>query len=290
MVPGSLTCRHCGKPIAVPASTCPWCGKTIMVICAACKQYTDDQASHCQHCGEPLVPDTLEEVRLQSRLDPSLAQLVADRERAQLLPSSIVAHHILDFFYDDGQHRTVFVELFGKSSDPYTAAAAVLFAAVAHLVQGKYCLLKPMAGKKELEWVETRKWDGQVHSLEGRLADQAGLGLSLRQVLDKVVANEMEFNVEATKPPRVPTPGLDRPRVLNKSKYSAPTALVNLGRETELPDYEKGQALREIYQIVLSFASENPAIARHAAQVIRETLEWFHMVELDPTLGLTRHT
>ncbi|HIQ00886.1 MAG TPA: zinc ribbon domain-containing protein [Anaerolineales bacterium] len=284
-----LTCRHCGRRIAVPASNCPWCGKPIMVICATCKQYTDDQEPVCQHCGAPLVPDTLEEVRAVVGLQPDIAELVADRERARLVASGVIAQYLSGFFFDDGQRRTVLVDLFGAHPDPTREAAALLFAAVAYLVQEAYCGLEPTSDGKGLIWAEVRHWDGQVRSLEGGLARRAGLGMTIRQVIDQVVADEMDFRFEVVRSPRLRAPGMPaQSGVRDLSARSATTAVVLVGRQTELPDHQEAEACRETYRRLVDFVQADPDRARFVATEILEVLDWFRRYEEDPTLALLR--
>jgi len=284
-----LTCRYCGRPIAVPASTCPWCGKPIMVICAACRQYTDDQEPFCQHCGTPLMPDTLEEVRATIGVSPEVAELLTDRDRARLVASGVIAQYLSGFFLDDGQRRTILVDLFGTPPDAQREAAALLFAALAYLVQEKYCALRPTADGKSLEWAEVRPWDGQVRSLEGSLARRAGLRLAIGQVVDQVVAEEMGFHFEVTRPPLIRAPGVPRPpRVRNLSARSATTGVVELGRQTVLPDHQETAACREVYRLLLDFVHTDPDRARYVAGEITEVLNWFRRFEEEPIVALTK--
>ncbi|MBN1954734.1 MAG: zinc ribbon domain-containing protein [Anaerolineae bacterium] len=284
-----LTCRHCGRPIAVPGSTCPWCNKTIMVICSACKQYTDDEQAICQHCGQPLVPDTLNEVRAVSGLDPELAQLVSDRERAKLVPSGVIARYVPGFFYDDGQRRTVLVDLFGAPPNPRRETAVLLFAAIAYLVQGGYCGLRPPPDEGEIYWDEGQRWDGQVISLEGRLVQHGGMGMTVRQVIDRVIADEMDFGFEVVQPPRIRTPGMpDVPRVRDLSKRSATTAVVDLARKTELPEHQESEACRQTYQQIFEFVRADPQRAHYLAEVIDDVLGWFERYQEDPMIAMAR--
>lgn len=284
-----LTCRLCGRPIAVPASKCPWCGGTIMVICASCKQYTDDQEPLCQHCGAPLLPDTMGEVRARATLDAEVAELAADQARAHLVFSGVVAQYLRGFFYDDGQRRTVLVDLFGGPPDNNREAAALLFAAIACLVQEGYCSLEPIAGEEGFLWAEVRRWDGQARSLEGGLARQAGTGKTIRQVVDRLVAEEMGFRFEVLRPPRVRLPGMrNRTEVRDLSARSATTAVIQLGRQTALPAHQEVQACRETYRQLAEFVRTDPARARRVAEEIVEVLDWFRRYEEDPTIGLAR--
>ncbi|MCS7179265.1 MAG: zinc ribbon domain-containing protein [Anaerolineae bacterium] len=265
----SLQCRYCHRPIAVPASRCPWCGQTIMVICARCKQYTDDQGTVCQHCGAPLEPDRLEGVRIGVGLDDQMARLMADRRRAHLLASGVVAQYITGFFYADAQRRTVLVELFGLPMDPRREAAALLFAAIAYLVERDYCVLHFTADGESPLWTEVRAWDGQEISLEGALARQAGLGQTLLQALRRVIAEETGAAVEGeplARPRRRPA---ERPFI-----RPAADAIVEVARWTVLPDHQEREACREIYQLLVQFVRRDPARARLVAEEVLEALAW----------------
>jgi RNA polymerase subunit RPABC4/transcription elongation factor Spt4 len=288
MAEDSLTCRHCGRAIVVPASNCPWCGERIFVICASCKQYTDDQAPLCQHCGAPLVADTMEEVRTKVGLDADVAQLVADRERAQLVASGVLAQYASGFFFDDGQRRTVLTRLFGAPLTPFRETAALLFVAIVYLVQQGYCALQSVAGGKGLNWVEVRPWDGQARSLEGALAQRAGVDRSIRQVVDEVVGHEMGFRFGKTRASRLHVPGTPRLGVRDLSERSATMAVVGLARATELPAHQEVEACGAIYRLALAFVQADPERAEYLAGEIGEVLDWFRRYEEDPTLAVLR--
>lgn len=260
-----------------------------MVICSACKQYTDDQGAVCQHCGAPLVPDRLDAVREAVELHPDVAQLAEDRRRARLVASGVVVRYHSGFFFDDGQRRTVLVELFGAPANPQRMAAALLFSAIAYLVQEGYCQLEPAPDGEGFYWGEGRWWDGQVLSLEGAFARRAGLGMTIRKVVDQVVADEMDFRFEVNRPPLLRAPGVPRPpRVSNLSARSATTGVIEAGRRTEMPDHEESDACRETYRQLLSFVQSDPGRARYLADQIMEVLDWFRRFEENPALALMR--
>ncbi|MBC7226380.1 MAG: zinc ribbon domain-containing protein [Thermoflexales bacterium] len=267
---GGLVCRHCGRPIAVPASRCPWCGRTIMVICAHCKQYTDDQGTVCEHCGAPLEPDRAESLRIGVGLDDRTAQLIADRRRARLVASGVVALHLPEFFYADAQRRTVLVDLFGSSLDPHREAAALLFVSIAYLIRQGYCALRPAADGGSLLWDEVRPWDGQTLSLEGALARQAGLGQTLGQSLRQAIAQETGIAPEQGRP-------ADRRRRPAAALPTRPVAevVVEAARRTVLPEHQDAEACREIYQLLVQFVREDPPLARRIAGEVLEALTWF---------------
>lgn len=267
---GGLVCRHCGRPIAVPASRCPWCGRTIMVICAHCKQYTDDQGTVCEHCGAPLEPDRTESLRIGVGLDSRTAQLIADRRRAHLVASGVVALHLPEFFYADAQRRTILVDLFGSSLDPHREAAALLFVSIVYLIRYGYCALHFSVDGQSLLWDEVRPWDGQTLSLEGALARQAGLGQTLDQALRRVMAEEAGITPETERP----TGRRRRPAAVPSARPVAET-IVEVARRTVLPDHQENEACREIYQMLVQFVQRDPALARRIAGEILETLTWF---------------
>ncbi len=289
MAENGLRCRYCGRTIAVPASHCPWCGKEIMVICAACKQYTDNQQATCQHCGAPLVADRMEEVRQVVELDPELAQIVLDRERAQLIASGVIVQYPSGFFFDDGQRRAVMADLFGALPNPYRIAASLLFAAIAYLVQRGYCALEPVAEREDMRWESLQLWDGQVGSLEGGFARRAGMGMTIRKVVDQVVADEMDFRFEVKRPSRALTPVIPKPpRVRDRSRCSSTTAVVERSRQAELPEHQEAEACRETYLLLRDFVHADPARAHYLVEVIAEVLDWFRRYEEDPSIALTR--
>jgi RNA polymerase subunit RPABC4/transcription elongation factor Spt4 len=287
MAEGGLVCRHCGRPIAVPASRCPWCDRKIMVVCAHCKQYTEDDQPTCRHCGQPLVADSREEVRRLIGLRPEVAELVADQQRAQLVASGVVALYLPGFFFDDGQQRTVLAELFGASPDNRRKAAALLFVAIAYLVEQGYCELRPASDARGLDWLETRPWDGQELSLEGALAAQTGLGLAVEQALDRAVRRLMGFEVEVTRPrllqggPRVPT-------VRNVSLHEALTAVLDAARTVVLPEHEERAACANTYRLLRAFVQADPDRARALAETILDVLDWFLRFQENPSLALMR--
>jgi len=286
-----LTCRHCGRPIAVPASRCPWCGRKIMVVCAACKQYTDNTLPACQHCGAPLRPAPREEIKRFIGVPPEVADLLADRERAHLIASGVVAQYLPEFFFEKGTRRTVLVDLFGRLEDRRQEAAALLFAAVAYLVEHGYCRLEPLAEGEEMGWEEVRRWDGQVRSLEGQLARHAGMGLTIAEALDRVVREEMGFAFEVVKSRGVGLPGTSRgASVRNTSDRSALLAVVEMGRRAVLPEHDRNPACAETYRVILSFVQAAPRQARSLAQTILDVLEWFRQFEQNPSLALSRRT
>lgn len=260
-----------------------------MVICAACKQYTDDSQAVCQRCGAPLEEDTQEEVRAVVGLQPEVAELAEDQRRALLVASGVIAQYLPNFFYEDDQQRTVLVELFGSPLTPWRAAAGLLFSSVAYLIEKGYCALEPIEEGAGFWWQELEPWRGQVRSLEGSIAAQAGVGLSVREAVDEAVQQWMGFEFEVTKPSRLSIPGVSRrPPVRDLSDLSAQTAVLETARQTTLPSHEENAACAEIYRILVGFVRSAPQRARYVAEEILEILEWFRQYERDPTLALMR--
>jgi hypothetical protein len=241
-----------------------------MVICAHCKQYTDDQGTVCEHCGAPLEPDRLESLRIGVGVDSRTAQWIADCQRARLVASGVIALHLPDFFYADAQRRTVLVDLFGPSLTPQREAAALLFAAVAYLIQHGYCALQPAGEGESPLWAEVRPWDGQILSLEGALARQAGLGQTLTQSLRQAVAEGAGITPEQERP-------AGRQRRPTAAPFARPVAeaVVEAARRTVLPEHQEKEACREIYRLLLQFVQHDPARARRIAGEVLEALAWF---------------
>lgn len=286
---GGLVCRYCGRPMAVPASRCPWCDRQIMVICAACKQYTDDERSTCEHCGAPLQPASREEIRRYVGVPAEVAELLADRDRAQLIASGVIATYLPGFLFDDGRRRTVLAELFGSLPERRRKASALIFGAIVYLVERGYCALRPLEGDSDDEWVEVHPWDGQARSLEARLAKQAGLGLNVGRAVDLAVCEEMGFDFEVVTAQRSPIPGAPRlSTVRDRSAMPGLTAVIEAGRLAVLPEHEEKSACATIYQMIVQFVRARPERARRLAQTIVDVLEWFEQYERNPSLALAR--
>ena len=267
-----LVCRHCGRSIAVPASTCPWCGKTIMVICANCKAYTDDEQPRCEHCGALLEADRMERVALYAH-HPEIAQLADDRENAHLVASAVLINHVGDFFYDDGRDkRTVLVTLLGSGRERQAVAGGVLFVAYAYLCQNGYCALPvqgAQAARTYLGLRQLRAWDGQ-RCIEDAVCNQAARAFTTREASEKVLRDLMGFRIT-----RVDSGSVVRgPKTQDAPERSAPAALDQVARLTELPDHDVKDACRVTYQLLLAFieADQNRArlLARETLRLLRE--------------------
>jgi len=309
----ALRCRHCGRPIAVPAANCPWpgCRQRIMVICDACKQYTDDRGEFCQHCGQPLVP--AQPVPAETGLGPPtiIVDLAADQARAQLVASGVIAEHITAFLFYGRQQQSVLIPLFGTLSAPERQAAAVLFGALVYLEKRGYATLQRGLGTKPgLCWSEARPWDGQQHSLEAKLA----LLSRYKDVLaedewKQVIAEAMDFRCEVimldSEGDRVSSSVVNwggmkaaqaseeaaRQRAMSSwlgmttdpysyslrdaSPYPAPAGVIATARQTVLPDHEKAVACRDVYQMLLEFVQADPKRADYMAEEIRRAFTWF---------------
>lgn len=322
MIEERMVCRHCGRPIAVPASTCPWpgCGKTIMVICAACKQYTDVEGAFCQQCGEPLVVATFEPAPGSDRPQPILAELAADQAKAQLVASGVIATYATGFFFEGGQQRSALVNLFGAPLTPERKAEALIFGAVAYLVQQGYATLQRGTGRTPgLLWLEGKPWDGQERSLEGQLALRARLQKRFLEVSQQVVAELVGFRLEIRVTdeegyiverneadlkalPRI-VARLQAERnysslgdwLLSDSRTrstqiraqldsSTAASVIERAWQTPLPPHEEAAACRETYQMLLDFVQGDPRRAEALALAIERVLHWFQRCEQHPEM------
>ena len=317
-----LICRHCDRPIAVPASRCPWpgCGKQIMVICAACKQYTDDQEDVCQQCGAPLVEATVPELQMPAASGTEVDRLATDQARAQLVASGVIASYTTGFFYEGGQLRPELMDLLESSLTPEGRAVMVLFGAIAYLVQGGYCSLKPeTALEPAYRWDEIRPWDGQAHSWEGRLARQTWQQIGIYQMVKQAIAEETDFccgviverqtgvfsssgnrplmddflATMATLPGALAhlREGMSRGRVMrvrvrDLSARPATAAVIQLGQETVLPQHEEESACQRAYRMLLDFVRADRERARYLAEQTDQALNWFCRYEQDPQMVL----
>ena len=305
-----LTCRHCGRPIAVAMSTCPWpdCRATIMVICAACRAYTDDQGELCEQCGEPLVAATFQEVELPVSTQALLKQLALDQERALLVASGVIARYSGRFFGDKAPPQGVLAALLGVPLTASSRAAALLFAAVAYLVQAGKCDLEraPAIGPEFL-WVAADNWEGQMDSLEARMAAQAWQSLPFGEAIRHMIAREIGFHLDDPEiegspsgaeqdtpldpaPSRVPSAlnrlleRLPRRQARASDLPSRPAAItiVELGWETVLPPHEETPACEEASRVLGDFEEADPQRAQYLLSEIRMVLDWFGRVEQDP--------
>jgi hypothetical protein len=260
-----LTCRHCGHPVAVPASKCPWCDKVIMVICSNCKAYTDDQKSHCEQCGSELQPDQKERLVLQAH-HPELASLVEDQAHAQLVASAVVIAHHTDFFYASEGHQTVLAKLFGSGKEPRVVTAGVLFSAYAYLSRMGYCAVR-VRGGKESEAVSSvarlRPWDGQK-SVEGALAEQMERAFTSREATEKALRDLMHFRLMSVHEGSF----LRAPTARNAPDRSAMAAIDQLARVTTLPEHDPVDACRTTYRLLSAFVDEDPRRAQTLASEI----------------------
>jgi hypothetical protein len=268
----TFPCRHCGRPIAVPASNCPWCGQQIMVICATCKAYTDDQKLHCEHCGAPLQPDRMERIALFAH-HPEVARLAQDRERAQLVASAVVINNVGDFFCDSGgSQRTVLVELLGSARDWKTTAAGVIFAAYGYLCQKGYCSMRLASeedGQERIVLSRLRPWDGQ-QSIEGELDEQAARALTTREATEQMIRALMGFRVMA-----VQGGTLRAPTQRSAPERPAPVAIEEVARLTVLPKHDRQQACRSTYRLLVEFVEADWERARALALEAMELLDRF---------------
>jgi hypothetical protein len=263
-MPG-LTCRHCGRPVAVPASKCPWCGEVIMVICANCKAYTDDQKPHCEQCGAVLQPDRKEHLSLRAHY-PELASLVEDQVSAQLVASAVVVKHHTDFFYASEGHQTVLSKLFGSGREPRAVTSGVLFSAYAYLSRAGYCAVRVRGGKEGEEATAVarlRPWDGQ-QSLEGALVEQMGRAFTTRETTEKALRDLMHFRFMSVHEGSF----LHAPKARNAPERSVLAAVDQLARVTTLPEVGPVEACRTTYRLLSAFVDEDPKRAKILASEI----------------------
>lgn len=286
-----LVCRNCERPIRVRASRCPWCNTHIMVICANCKQYADNSLPTCEHCGQPLQEHDRSELTRFMGVRPEVAALAMDHERAHLVASGVVAENLPQFFFDDGQRRTVLASLFGSPRTPLRTAQGLLFSAVTYVLEQRYCDLASGKRPDEVQWIYRRHWDGQLRSLEGVLATEpeTGTDFTLAQILDRVIRQAMEFRYEVIPPPLVRMPGMpDTPRVRDLSTRTGVGGVVELSRRTVLPEHDVNQASAEIHRLLLVSVQVYPQRARMLIEKVRDVLDWFVKYEKDPSIALLR--
>jgi hypothetical protein len=268
----SFICRHCRRPIAVPASKCPWCGGRIMVICANCKAYTDDQKSHCEHCGAPLQPDRMERIAAFAH-HPEIARMAQDREQAQLVASAVVINNLGGFFYADGEGRQmVLVELLGSAGDRTVVATAVILAAYAYLCQRGYCTLQFAGAEEEQERIELtrlRPWDGQ-QSIEGALTEEAERALITREATEQALRALMGFRMMT-----VEGGGLSAPRTRYAPERTALTAVDQTARLTVLPEHDPREVIRATNQLLTAFVKADWDRARWLALETMQLLDEF---------------
>jgi hypothetical protein len=319
-----MICRHCGRPIAVPAARCPWpgCGKTIMVVCAACKQYTDDEGSFCQQCGEPLVAATFDPTSGPELAQSLVAELAADQEKARLVASGVIAAYTTGFFYEGEWQRPALIKLFGSPLSPQREVEALLFAAVAYLVQQGYVALSWVGGGPTAEALclaGQKPWDGQERSLEGLLALRARSGMTCLEALQQVVAEAVGLRIEIcqvdedgyvwdrTEADLAVLPVLKARLEVKRSRGSlanwvlsdsyryttqirarfdsAPlTGLLERAWQTVLPPHQEAAACRETYQMLLDFARGDPKRAEALALAVERVMRWFVRCEQHPEL------
>lgn len=260
-----------------------------MIICAKCKQYADDSKPTCEHCGAPLKEHDREELTKMLGVEPVVAELAADQERALLIASGVVARSLPHFFYDDGQRRTVLVHLLGSPPTPRRTAAALLFSAVAYLVSEGYCRLDFRGPNVDVGWEDLQPWKGQIRSLEGMLAARALLDETIDEALHRAVRKAMGFDYEQVRPPLVRMPGTPkRSLVQDRSERTALRGIMEISEQVALPEHEQGQAEAQIYRLLRSFVAVDPQRARNLAGRIGSVLDWFDEFHRDPGIVLLR--
>lgn len=319
-----MVCRHCGRPIAVPAARCPWpgCGKGIMVVCAACKQYTGNEGAFCQQCGERLVAATFDPTPGPGLPQSLVAELAADRAKARLVASGVIAAYTTGFFYEGGWQRPALIKLFGSPLTPQREVEALLFGAVVYLVQQGYIALSWETGGPTpgaLFLAGQKPWDGQGRSLEGLLALRARSRMACLEALQQVVAEAVGLRIEIcqvdedgyvwdrTEADLAVLPVLkdrlevkrsrgslanwvlsdsDRHTTQIRARFdSAPlTGVMERARQTVLPPHQEAAACEKTHQMLVDFAQGDPKRAEALALAVERAVRWFVRCEQYPEM------
>ena len=235
-----------------------------MVICAHCKAYTDDAKPTCDQCGKPLQADSMDQVKVFAR-DRDVAQLAQDREQAQLVASGIVMANLTDFYFDDGKgKRTLLVELLGLPSDRTVGPAGLIFGAYAYLCEKGYCSLRRVGGRAEsgperIALRQKRPWDGQ-QSIEGALAEQSARSTTTREATETAVRRLRGFRQTV-----VQAGSVSMGKATDATERSSLAAIDRAARLTVLPDHDRAQACRAIYQLLFAFTQADPDRAQTLA-------------------------
>ena len=254
----AFSCRHCGRPIAVPGSNCPWCGKQIMVICAACKAYTNNEVERCEHCGAALRPDRMEEIALHVH-HPVIAALAQDSGRAQLVASAVVAARLDEFLRIEGKdHASVLGDVFGPTHDAEVRTAAVIFAAYAYLAGNGYCSLEWDSDEKNVKLEALRHWDGQEKCLERVIADQSWRTFNTYEATDRSLRELMNFRAVTVR-----VRASDGSRVGRLPELSAVAAVGQMARLTVLPEHDSASGFRDTSDVLARFVQSDEQLARH---------------------------
>jgi hypothetical protein len=213
----------------------------------------------------------MERVRLHAH-HPELARMVADRERAQLVASTIVLNHVGDFFCEREGFQTTLVKLFGSTRERGAVLAGVIFSAYAYLCQRGYCAmcLRIEEDREQTTVSQLRPWDGQ-QSVEGALAEQAARAFTTSEVTEKMLRGLMVFRMQAAA-----GTFLRAPKVRDAPARSAFSAIDQLARMTELPDHDRVEACRATYQLLTVFADEDANRARVLAAETQRLLREFN--------------
>jgi hypothetical protein len=290
-----------------------------MVICAACKEYTNDEGAFCEQCGEPLVAATFESSVGLGPTQSLVTDLAEDKKRARLVASGVMAEYTTGFFYDGGELRPALVDLFGAPLTPRRKAEALLFGAVAHLVQHGYAALERGTGvARGFHWLEVKPWDGQKRSLEGQMAQRAGPGAACIETMQQAVAEAVGFRLEvkvtddegdvvdrttadlAALPLLTARLEAQQARSLSnwllstgntrsteiRAQFDNSTAagVVAMAWQTPLPPHEETSACQETYRMLLDFVGADPGRAGYLVMEIERVLHWFERCEEMPSL------
>jgi hypothetical protein len=290
-----------------------------MVICATCKEYTNDEGTFCEQCGEPLVAATVKSLVGLGPTQSLVTDLASDKKRALLVASGVMATYTTRFFYDGGELRPALVSLFGAPLTRRRKAEALLFGAVAYLVQHGYAALERGTGMATgLQWRAARPWDGQQRSLEGQVVQRAGQGAACIEAMRQAVAEAVGFRLEVrivdgegdvvdrTTEDLAALPALtarleaQKARGLSgwlrsisnvrsteiRAQFDRSTAggVIGTAWQTPLPPHEETAACDETYGMLLDFVDADPGRADSLLRESVQVLTWFERCEMMPSL------
>jgi hypothetical protein len=216
----------------------------------------------------PLEPDQMERIALQAH-QPELARLVEDRERAQLVASSLVVNNVGDFFYTSQDYQTVLAELFDSTQDSRPIAAGAIFAAYAYLCQMAYIelCLSGAQDQEEITLSQLRPWDGQK-CIESALIRQAGRAFTTAEATEKMTRELMGFRLM-----QADGTSLRAPKAKDAPERPAPAAIAYMARVTVLPDHDRREACRNTYQLLSAFVETDHRRARLLSVEILRVLD-----------------
>jgi hypothetical protein len=289
-----------------------------MVICAACKQYTDDDGAFCQQCGQPLVAATFDALRSPLRPQTLVANLAADQQRAQLVASGVIGQYPSSFFSEDARPYPLLAGLFGAPATREQQAEILLFAAVAYLVESGHMTMQRGTGLiSGFLCQEALPWEGQLQCLEGQLALGSRLEMTLLEALQRTVADavglrlevrvvdEDNYTVDRTEADLAALPQILR-RIQEEQRrsldnwflastetrstqvqawmaYPTATGVIEMARQTVLPPHGEAAACHDTYQMLARFIHRDQERAGAIVREIQRVLRWFGRCEEQPS-------